>query len=87
MAPVTKPDKGVWTPDAEFIADRPKDAVMGIDPMKDPINWQAPSATISWDASIFLLDAINRCPKSVDQILLLLITYEYRIWQWPNVEE
>lgn len=57
MRPVTQPPIGVATPEAELMAERPNEAVMGRDPMKDPMNWHMPSATISCDASIFLLGA------------------------------
>ena len=55
--PVTQPPNGVRTPDDELIADRPNEAVTGIDPTKDPIKLHRPRAVISWEASIFWLGA------------------------------
>ena len=55
--PVTQPPKGVRTPEAELMADRPKEAVMGRDPTNEPTNWHIPSAMISCEASIFRLGA------------------------------
>ena len=48
---------GVLTPDKLFTADLPKEAVTAGDPVKEPTNWQKPSAIISWEAAIFLLPA------------------------------
>jgi hypothetical protein len=45
--PVIQPPNGVRTPDDELIADRPKEAVTGIDPTKDPIKLHRPKAVIS----------------------------------------
>ena len=76
---VTQPANVVRTPLAACIADRPKDAVTGIEPINDPTNWHTPKATISWDASIVLPGAItNKMRKlSISEIL-------YVQWQKPN---
>ena len=52
MRAVTQPANGDLTPDAAWMADLPKEAVTGIEPIKDPTNWHTPKATISWEASI-----------------------------------
>ena len=64
---MTQPPNGVRTPDAELIAERPKEAVMGKDPMKEPMKLHIPKATISWFASIFWLGAVKNnafCQKT-----------------------
>ena len=43
------------TPDEELTALRPKDAVMGREPVQEPSTWHRPRATISCEASIFLV--------------------------------
>ena len=45
--PVTIPPKGVQTPLAALTADRPSDAVTGIEPTNDPTSWHEPRARIS----------------------------------------
>ena len=52
MSAVTQPAKVVRTPDAHWMADLPNEAVTGIEPIKDPTNWQTPRATISCEASM-----------------------------------
>ncbi len=47
ISPVTQPPNGVLTPEAELMADRPNEAVTGIDPTKEPTNWHTPNAIIS----------------------------------------
>ena len=76
---VTQPANVVRTPLAACIADRPKDAVTGIEPINDPTNWHTPKATISWDASIVLPGAITNKMrklngKSSDRCSKLCIT-------------
>ena len=55
--PAMAPLIGVLTPQAFFIADPPKAAVTGGEPVKDPRNWQNPRAIISCEAAIFLFPA------------------------------
>ena len=57
MTPVKTPPKGVLTPDVELTADLPKEAVIAIDPVKEPTNWQKPRAIISCEAAILLVPA------------------------------
>ena len=48
---MTIPPNVVLTPLAALTAERPNEAVTGIEPTKEPNVWQQPRATISWEAA------------------------------------
>ena len=57
MRPVKHPLRGVFTPEADMMADRLKTAVTVKEPMKDPMKLHIPTAMISCEAATFLFGA------------------------------